>query len=225
MANTTAAAVLTALFCGAVAGFLIGPGGGQFGCADATVSVPGGVVSGDTYFLCNVDAEPAFRRPVPPSPEGSGSGKVLGWDNEMDVGFKTQIPAKGVAGIDHADAQARIVLGDNLPDGIGGDFEHGIEQAAVVVESLAEFLGDPVPYSAAQSSRCRLYVTVRMHWVVMHILTQCVQHWAASVYWAALGDARMDTGDSGARYAPDDALSLWSTSQYNELVQCDDFSK
>ena len=27
----------------------------------------------------------------------------------------------------------------------------------------------------------------------------------------------MDTGDSGARYTPDDALSLWSTSQYNEL--------
>ncbi len=41
----------------AVSGFLIGPGGGEFGCSNAIISVPQGVVLGDTFFLCDADEE------------------------------------------------------------------------------------------------------------------------------------------------------------------------
>ena len=41
----------------AVTGFLIGPGGGEFGCSNAIISVPAGAVLGDTFFLCDADEE------------------------------------------------------------------------------------------------------------------------------------------------------------------------
>ncbi len=41
----------------AITGFLIGPGGGEFGCSNAIVLVPQGVVSSDTFFLCDAVEE------------------------------------------------------------------------------------------------------------------------------------------------------------------------
>ena len=91
---------------------------------------------------------------------GAVSEAAFGHD-QMNMRLETQVAAEGVDGVDHADLDAGVELSCHLTDGFGGGLQQDLQQLAVVVKGLAQFLGDVVdPFIradfAARGAKARL---------------------------------------------------------------------